>query len=385
MPNITKRTNKDGDISYRIRVYVDETGTGKHIMKSKTWRPPANMRPSTAEKEAVRLAAIFEDQVKRGLIAFDSSTKFGEYAKQWIENAQIAPKTRVEYVGLMQRITLAFGHIKLEKLQSHHLEAFYRNLAEDGVRKSGSNAAAVKLKEVMIEKKLSAAALAREHTDAPKIKRKESKYLDDKQAQNFLELLLNGPDIRVKTAFILLLFTGMRRGELCGLSWGAIDDKNGIIHVKCASQYLPGQGVSEISTKTQSSIRAIKAPQFVFDILTEYRIWWNQKKLCYGREWKGELERLFIQDDGKPIVPDTINYWLNKFLKKHNFAHISPHSLRHTFATLQIAAGVDVRTLQARTGHAQASTLVNIYSHAIKSAQEAASDALESMLIPKAK
>jgi integrase len=63
--------------------------------------------------------------------------------------------------------------------------------------------------------------------------------------------------------------------------------------------------------------------------------------------------------------------------------HFTPHSLRHTFSTLQIAAGVDIRTLQARTGHAQASTLTNIYAHSLKSAAEAASDALDDILTPK--
>lgn len=66
----------------------------------------------------------------------------------------------------------------------------------------------------------------------------------------------------------------------------------------------------------------------------------------------------------------------------HDLPHLNPHALRHTFATLQIAAGVDLRTLQARTGHAQASTLVNIYSHALKSAAEAATNALDDMLTP---
>jgi integrase len=51
------------------------------------------------------------------------------------------------------------------------------------------------------------------------VDRKEVQYLDDKQAQMFLDLLLEEKDIRVKTVFILLLFTGIRRGELCGLSW----------------------------------------------------------------------------------------------------------------------------------------------------------------------
>ena len=123
-------------------------------------------------------------------------------------------------------------------------------------------------------------------------------------------------------------------------------------------------------------------PTFIIELLGQYHSWWNEQQQIYGKDWQGTEQRLFIQEDGKPINPDIINFWLNKFLKQNHFEHITPHSLRHTFATLQITAGVDIRTLQARTGHAQASTLVNVYSHAIKSAQEAASDALENVLLP---
>ena len=108
----------------------------------------------------------------------------------------------------------------------------------------------------------------------------------------------------------------------------------------------------------------------------------------WGEDWKGAQERLFIREDGAPIYPGTINLWLDRFLKKHDLKRLTPHSLCHTFATLQIAAGVDIRTVQARTGHAQASTLVNIYSHdsyAIESAQEPASDMQESVLLPDKK
>ena len=124
---------------------------------------------------------------------------------------------------------------------------------------------------------------------------------------------------------------------------------------------------------------------FMVDILGAYKVWWTEKRLMWGEDWQGDQQRLFIQDDGRPINPDTINYWLNRFLEKHALPHVTPHSLRHTFATLQLAAGVDIRTLQSRTGHSQASTLVNIYAHAVKSAQEAASAALEGVLLQKAK
>lgn len=462
MPNITPRTNKDGSTSYLIRVYMDETGTGHQITKSMTWKPPEHMRPSAVEKEVNRQALLFEDRVKKGLASFGGSTKFEDYATAWVENEPMAFKTRERYRELLQRINTAIGHIKLEKLQAHHLEAFYKNLAESGVSQRGRFAVSSKLDSVMKAQKLSRATLgtlaglsastvstaaqgkkispkaadkiaavlqaktedlftlhqetaglsektilhhhrlisavlekakrerlipynvAAEHATAPKVQRKEAVYLDDAQARDFLSLLLNEEDIRMKTAFVLLLFTGVRRGELCGLSWPDIDEKQ-LINIMRSSQYQRHNGIVEVPTKTASSVRAIKVPTFVIELLGQYRAWWNEQRLKYGKDWQGAEQRLFIQDDGKPINPDTINYWLNKFLKKFNFEHITPHSLRHTFATLQITAGVDIRTLQARTGHAQASTLVNIYSHAIKSAQEAASDALEGVLLPAAK
>jgi len=101
---------------------------------------------------------------------------------------------------------------------------------------------------------------------------------------------------------------------------------------------------------------------FMVDLLREYRRWWAEYKLKLGDLWTGGSDRLFVQDDGMPLNPDTINFWLDKFTKKNGLEHLNPHALRHTFATLQIAAGVDIRTLQARTGHSQDSTLMNIYS-----------------------
>lgn len=460
MASITKRHGKDGSLSYLIRVFLDENGEGRQHTKSKTWRPAPGMKEATADKQAEKQAVLFENQVKRGLLAYDSRTTLGEYAKHWIENEPLAPKTRARYWELYKRINAALGHIKLEKLQARHLEAFYKNLAESGVNKRAAYAQSEKLGPLLKKQGLSRDALgklagvaastvsmaargervsqktaakiagaleipvgelftlhdskkplsdktiqhhhrllsailekakrerlvpfnvAREHATAPKVQRKEAVYLDDEEARRFLSAVLEETDIRKKAAFVVLLFTGLRRGELCGLSWQDIDEERQVIHVVRASQYQQGKGVVEVPTKNVSSVRAVKVPAFVMEVLQEYRAAWNRQRLAWGDAWQGEAGRLFVQHDGKPINPDTINYWLNDFLKRHGLEHITPHSLRHTFATLQIAAGVDIRTLQARTGHAQASTLVNIYSHALKSAQEAASDALESVLLP---
>lgn len=128
-------------------------------------------------------------------------------------------------------------------------------------------------------------------------------------------------------------------------------------------------------------MRAIKVSGYAIELLTQYRVWWNKRRLQFGSARCGEKERLFIQEDGKPLYPDTINYWLDQFLEKHHFKHITPHSLRHTFCTLELAGGVDYKTQQSMSGHAQASTLVNTYSHALESAQNRAADVLEKNIV----
>lgn len=223
--------------------------------------------------------------------------------------------------------------------------------------------------------------VAAEHMDAPKTARTEARYLTDEEAQQFLAALLDEPDIRIKTALALDLFTGARRGELCGLAWPDINTKEKTISIRRASQYISGQGVIEVPTKNESSTRTVEVSDFVMELLADYRQWWVGHRFKWGAEWQGQKERLFIKDNGAPIFPDTINRWLNQFIERNDLPKITPHSLRHTFATLQITAGVDLRTLQSRTGHAQASTLLNTYSHVIKNAQSKAAAVLDEVLL----
>lgn len=229
--------------------------------------------------------------------------------------------------------------------------------------------------------RLVACNVAAEQVTAPRAARKEARYLDEGQARALLRAVLAWPDVRVQAALTLLLFTGMRKGELCGLSWPDIDFAARTVQVRRASQWQPGRGVVEVDTKTPGSVRTIDVPPLVTEVLGRYRAWWQRQAARQGASWRGgELERLLVREDGRPLLPRTVNGWVEKVARACGLPPITPHSLRHTFATLQISAGVDVRTLQARTGHAQASTLVNIYSHSMKSAQRRAAAALETLL-----
>lgn len=459
MANVTKRTNQAGEVSYKFQVLLGRDMDGKQITKSTTWKPPAGMKPTAAEKEAQKQAVLFEEKVKNGVVTIDGNIKFADYAARWIEVAELRPATASLYNQLLVRINQAIGHIPLDKLRVEHIKLFIKNLREDNVRKDRNYkatdayfnkvkslnvhnyelcrmtgvsratiinikqgktigptcadklCAALELKKAVAFEDVTPSELSdstihtyyrlirtillsakkskivphsvTEFMDAPRIAKKEAPFLDDKQARAFLSALMLEPDIRIKTALMIMLVTGVRRGELCGLTWASIDFDNMAINITCQTQYIKGQ-VVETPTKTDSSVRSITVSPFVMTILSEYWAWWNDHRDKCSETWQNEKDRLFVSEDGKPVGSYVIYRWLVKFTERNELPEISPHGLRHTFITLQMAAGVDVRTIQARSGHAQASTLLNVYSHAIQSAQGRAAAAMDNMLLPAA-
>jgi len=230
----------------------------------------------------------------------------------------------------------------------------------------------------------------------PKVNRREAVYLEDTDLPNILEALSNAP-VKWKTAVMLLLYSGIRRGEFCGLEWKDVDFKNCLIHIRRTSQYISGIGVIEKDTKNISSERVMKLPQDMFNLFNQYRKWQVQERLLMGDKWNAvipikdaegkikhrENDRIFTQENGLPIFPDSITTWINRFQKKYNLPKFTPHTLRHTNISLLIAAGVPIRNVSQRAGHAQLSTTSNIYAHAIKTVDEMAAAAIGDILKPK--
>lgn len=158
-----------------------------------------------------------------------------------------------------------------------------------------------------------------------------------------------------------------------------IDYKNNMITVCRTSQYLPEKGIFTKGTKNDSSVRTIKLPEQAFELLKVHRKWQRKKRIAIGDRWV-DSDRIFAQDDGTPVHPDSITGWFHDFISRTDLPQISIHSLRHTNITLLLAAGIPLRTVSYRAGHAQTSTTSNIYSHAIRTADEKAAEVLESML-----
>ena len=174
----------------------------------------------------------------------------------------------------------------------------------------------------------------------------------------------------------------MRRAELLGLEWRDIDYLNRCVHIRRNSLYVADKGTFEGSTKNESSNRVINLPDNAVQLLKEYKRYQDSIILEMGTAWQG-TGRLFTTKDGKPMHPDTLSGWFHEFIKRKGLPDVSVHSLRHTHATLMIAAGVNIKTVSSRLGHASVTTTGNIYTHAIKSADEAAAEVINDILTPK--
>ncbi|MGE4213815.1 MAG: tyrosine recombinase XerC [Anaerotignaceae bacterium] len=212
----------------------------------------------------------------------------------------------------------------------------------------------------------------------PKVERKESRYLEDTEVKELLTALECEP-ILYKAIITLITYTGMRRGEICGLKWKDIDFKNQMINVQREVLYLPQKGIFEDSTKTYSSQRFIKTSDVALSILKSYKSEQNANRLKCGDCWHDD-DFVFTQWNGRPMHPDSVTGWFRKFIEKNNLPQISIHSLRHTNASLMIANGVNLTTVSKRLGHATTATTTKIYAHAIKSADEAANETIENIL-----
>ncbi len=207
----------------------------------------------------------------------------------------------------------------------------------------------------------------------PKNEKKEAVCLDEREAQSLIKALEKEP-VRYKTMILLLLYSGMRRGELLGLEWEDIDFENKLINISKSSLYLPDKGIYEDTTKNKSSERIIKIPSAMIELLKEYK----KQTDCDD----SDSDKVFKALDGSPLHPDTLTGWFHKFIKKNDFPPISIHSLRHTNATLLIAGGTDIKTVANRLGHSTPSVTSNIYAHAIKSADEVAAEKLNNIFSP---
>ena len=166
--------------------------------------------------------------------------------------------------------------------------------------------------------------------------------------------------------YYIELATGLRRGELLGLKWRDIDLEQGIIHVRRQISRIDGE-IVEAPLKTKNSYRSVSIGQDAVEILKE-------------QQRKTNSEYVFPSPTGGPISPDSVLKMLHRVLKRAGLPEIRFHDMRHTFATMALQNGVDIKTVSGMLGHYSAGFTLDTYAHVTTAAQRQAANTMNSIL-----
>lgn len=165
---------------------------------------------------------------------------------------------------------------------------------------------------------------------------------------------------------ITTIYSGMRRGEVLGLTWDCVDFNKSIIKVRKALY----KGVLSIP-KTDCSIRDIQVPSKLIQVLKQY------KKLAV----ENDLNLVFTQKNGKPLDADNLmNRRYRKILKLAGVKKIRFHDLRHTYASLLISKDLNIKYIQKQMGHSSFEVTMNTYAHLMPEVYEKSKQAIDKLI-----
>lgn len=209
----------------------------------------------------------------------------------------------------------------------------------------------------------------------PKAEEIDVRVLTEEEIPTLLDALSDAPpQYSVITQLALLL--GARRGEICALRWSDIDFEKGTLSIKRTVQSIPGIGLVFNAPKTRRGKRCLRIGADCVELLQEYRRYQKAERFRIGSAWVRKVilengkvvdnDMLFTKWNGEPMDPDIISSWFPKFLEAHDLPDVNFHSLRHSNASILIAAHVPITTVSGRLGHAQTSTTLNYYASAIQ-------------------
>ena len=299
---------------------------------------------------------------------------FGDWLCCWYETHSkptLRASTRNNYENVIHNHVLPeIGKIPLNKLSQNDLQQFYGRLKKNG-RKRLTEQYGAGLSDRMVRMchAVCRSALERAVRDdllrtnpaigckLPPKKAKEMQVLTPPEITRFL---IQAREEGYYELFLLELTTGMRRGEILALKWRDLNLKTGELHI--SRQVLKVNGKVLISTpKTKSSNRMILLPPEMLELLAEL-------KTRTDSEW------IFPSplDLTQPRHPSAVYHRFQKILTRANCKRVRFHDLRHTFATMALENGMDIKTLSAMIGHVSAETTLNIYSHITDTMQQQA-------------
>lgn len=369
--NITRR----GAHSWRLKFEAGERDPVSS--ERKTRYVTVRGTKKDAQRELTRLLAA----VDNGTAVDPSALTIAEYVRGWLDgDTDLAPKTLERYRQLAeQQIIPHLGAMILQKLRPAQVHEWHNTLLKCGGTKGGPLSARTvghchRLLHRGLERAVSLEIIARNVAHGihpPKVRANEVEILRQDQITAVL-IRLEGKEMFPIVS--LALWTGMRRGELCGLAWGAVDLERKVIRVERSLEQTK-TGLRFKPPKTRSGRRTISLAASTIEMLRVHRARQLEQRLLLGLGRLGNDDLVFARAEGLPYPPNTLSrdWW-------RLGVGVEFHALRHTHASALIAAGLDIVTVSKRLGHSSPTVTLGVYAHLFNRTDAAAAQAIEAAM-----
>lgn len=337
------------------------------------------------KREAQRALAGLVTEVSAGKTS-SSSTALGELLARWLDHVEerLSPTTIREYRRLVTTMIVPdLGKLKLSCVTTQRLDAYYAGL----VRERDLSPASVRHVHAVLRGALGQAVKwgwiptnPAASASPPKIRRREINPPAIKDIRALLDAA-DAYDPEFGALLRLLTATGARRGEVCGLRWSDLDRGSRTLSIKRSVASVAGGTVVK-DTKTHAA-RRIALDDDTIAILDRQRERLEHRASVCELEFNEDGYVFTRTADGSdPLHPDTITKTFARVCKQAEFKGVRLHDLRHLHATQLLAAGVPVRTVSGRLGHANAATTLNVYAHFLEASDREAADVIGELLGP---
>lgn len=316
------------------------------------------------KKDAEKFLTEKLRELDQGLIAENSNMPLKQYLDFWLETSckqALSINTYEEYeLKINKHIKPYLGNIMLDKLKPLQIQNFYTVKLEEGLsertiisfHKIIHRALEQALKWQLVPNNVS------NGVEKPKAKKKKIEFLNEKEINTLLKI---SKETRLYIPILLGVYTGMRRGEILGLTWDNIDLKNNSIKIEKTLSSTK-KGLVFTDTKTETSKRTIAIPKELSQILKKKQVEQLKNKIRLGNLYK-DNNLVCCKDSGDFINPKNFSRDFHNLLKTNNLKMIRFHDLRHSHASLLVKLGIHPKEISTRLGHSDIGITMNLYSH----------------------
>ena len=354
------RQRKDGTWEARYTVGRDP-GTGKQIQKSAYGKTQADVR------KKLQQAAV---DIENGVYAEPSKMTLAAWLDIWLSeyNKEVKPRTLALYTGQVNhRIKPALGAVRLSAIKPHDVQSFLNQQGQDAPDKSALSPKSIKNLHGILHKALGQAVAVgyikvnpSTACKLPRIEKADIKPLDSEQITAFLDAIKG---LSFEALYVVDLFTGMRQGEILGLTWDCVDFNTGTIYIYRQLQRI--DGIYQLVPIKNDKARRITPAPFIMRLLHEHRRTQAEWRLLAGPAWESldGAEFVFTNEMGRHAARETVYHNFKRIVNALGIPDTRFHDMRHSYAVAFLRAGDDVKTLQENLGHHAAGFTLDQYGH----------------------